>query len=436
MMNKKALALIAAISIFAGLFLISCGPEQQVCLPEQQKNNVCPVDSAALKKEIKDNLSLAWENYKNKQYDRAIEQFRKVLSLDPENEKAYKYIADACLRHPDSTYIDTAFNMYKTALTKFPENEGFHTGIAYVFQKMSAKLTDKAKAEKDSAKAAGLNEKAAILEDSTLNHFYIAFKINSKNAVTSSSIGTIWLSRNALDSTILWYERSVVIDSNQTPIWDVLSKIYQARAENKKSAYAFENLHRIVPDEPEYLLKMGQYLAKDEQFAKAVEILKKYVDSNPKDYRGYQYMGLAYSANKNNTEALKQLKEAEKLNTKSPKLLCDIASTYAEMKQYDSAEMYLNKARKEDANYGYIQIIQGDVIYKRAKDQLPEDGSLNMEIKCQFLAASKIYQRVMRDPDWSSWAKTRLDFIKPYLPTAEEIKSYQFMQKKPCAEGY
>ncbi|MCD6417876.1 tetratricopeptide repeat protein [bacterium] len=414
----------------SGIF-ISCAPQQaQTTVQSETKQPEPQIDSA----QVKMYLSFGWENYKNKQYSRAIEQFKKVLELDPQNEKAHKLLADCYLHHPDPTYIDSAFALYQNAIKKFPDNAYFYTGLGYIYQRQWASLTKDALDEPDSSKSAVLKQKATDMEDRALENFLKAVELNEKDVVSYNSIGKIMLHRGKLDTAMDWFEKATAIDSNNTTAWEYLAKLYEARNINDKAAVAYGHLHRLNPKNPDYLLKNGQYLAKTGKFDEATKILEKYITSNPDDYRGYQYMGLALAADGKHREALEQFKKAEKINPNSVKLMCDIAVNYKDMKKYSSAEKYVSKAKSIDSNYGYIYIVEGEIIQDKAMDKVPASGELNMDVKCQFLKATKIYKKALRDENWSALARSKLEYLKPYIPTKEEIAAYKFIEGKSCGE--
>ena len=431
MMHLRIGYVLLVVLIGAGTIFVSCAP-QEVNQPRNPQQNT--VNDEQMQEQIKMHLSLGWENYKNKQYDRAIEQFRKVLELDPQNEKAYKFFADACLRHPDTTFIDTALALYMDGIKKFPSTACFYSGLGYVYQKMAASVQSLADSTTDSVTAARLYDGSKKFELLAMDNYYRAVSIRKDDALSASSIGTIWLRQGNLDSALVWFEKSTEIDSSQAGIWDVMAKIYVARGLNEKAATAYGHLSRLNPDDPEYLLKMGQFLAKTGKFQEASQILDQYLKSYPNDYRGYQYMGLVLAADNKYKEALEQLKKAEELNSGSVKLMCDIAATYKDMKRYDSAKSYILKAKKIDPNFGYIFIVEGDIVQQIAMDQVPASGELNMEIKCQFATATNIFRMALRDPDWSAIAQNKIDYLKPYIPTREEIAAYKFIEGKDCGE--
>ena len=417
--------------LMSSVIFISCAPQQvQTAQKPEQKAQQTSIDSA----QVKMYLSFGWENYKNKQYDRAIKQFKKVIELDPQNEKAYKLLADCYLHNPNTSYIDTAFALYQNAIKKFPDNAYFYTGLGYIYQKQWASLSRDAIDATDSTKAAKLEKQANEMENKALKNFLKAVALNEDDVVSMNSIGKIMLHRGKLDTAMVWFEKTTAVDSNNTTAWQFLAKLYEARNLNEKAAIAYSHLHKLDPKNPDYLLKNGQYLAKTGKFEEATEILNEYIKTNPDDYRGYQYMGLALAADGKHKKALEQFKKAEKINPGSVKLMCDIAVNYKDMKQYGNATKYVSKAKSIDTKYGYIYIVEGEIVQDKAMAKVPASGELNMEVKCQFLKASRIFKNALRDENWSALARSKLDYLKPYIPTKEEIAAYKFIEGKSCGE--
>ncbi len=436
-MKLRFLAIFIFLLFMACAVFVSCVPQTATTattIPAEEPQ----IDNEELQQQIKMYLSLGFENYKNKQYDRAIEHFRKVLELDPQNEKAFKYLSDSYLRYPDSTYIDTALSFYNEAIANFPENAQYYAGLGYVYKKIAGKYENIADTTNDSSKMTECHHISDSLEELARQNFVMAITYNKEDATSASALGTIWLRNGKLDSSRVWFEYCVDIDSNRVEAWKILAKIYMVRNMNEEAAVAYSHLARLVPEEPEYLLRMGQFYAKTGKFQEAVEILQQYIDAHPNDYRGYQYMGLALAADGKYSEALEQLKKAKDLNPDCEicmaKIMCDIASLYKDMKKYSSAETYIAKAKSHDSSYGYIYIVEGEIIQQRAMAQVPESFELNMEIKCQFLKANRVYRKAFRDPDWLGIAQSKIDYLKPYIPTGEEIASYKFITGNSCGE--
>ncbi len=428
-MKSVRIITIFGIFIFTVLCVHSCAP--QIESIEKIPAEATEVDTAKINLEIRKHLSFGIEYYKNKQYDDAIRNFKKVLEIDPVNELGYKYLADSYLRHPDTTYIDSAQTLYETATKQFPTNKYFFSGLGYIYQKIVSSLEGEIE-DADSIIKEKLTQQIDNFCSKALVNFQRAVLLDANDYTSINAIGSIFLRQSKLDSAMVWYEKSVIVDSNQAYIWDFLSKIYVAYNKNEDAMKAFGKLVRLLPEEPDYLLKFGQYCAKCGEFDRSHSILDEYIKTNPDDYRGYQYLGLIKAVNKEFKEALTQFKKAEELNANSVKLLCDIANTYKDMKRYNNARNYISKAKKIDPNYGYIYIVEGDIIYSQAMDIVPESGEVNMEVKCTFLKASKVYRQVINNPDWGGMARSKLDFIKPYLPSREEIKQYRFMGGTAC----
>lgn len=375
------------------------------------------VNKDSLDFEIKKALSLGMEYYKNSQYSDAIPYFRKVVeNLDPENELAWKYLADSYFRLNEP---DSAFAVYGGAIAKFPKIAYLHRGKAVLYQKRAA--------ESDTGKDKWL--------DSALAEYKIAYSLEpTKESFSATQIGRIFLSRAQLDSSIFWFEVSTRADSNDVDIWSRLVELYLVRNNWQGLRDAYRNLHRIDPENPEYTLNYARALANTGDSENAFTTLKKYIEMNPDDYRGYQYMALIQCAKCEYREAIKTFSEAEKRASDNVKLLLDIAETYILMKQYDNAERYMNRVRRYEPNNYQATIIEGDICFGRVKENVPAEG-LGVCDKLKFECCYQIYKRVDRSDAevWQLVAKSKLDYVKQYLPTDQEKKEFYFIH--PELEG-
>jgi len=361
----------------------------------------------SLEREVNIALSLGLEYYKNGQYADAIPHFKRIIfELDPEENRAWKYLADSYLRldQPDS-----AFAVYSEGIQKFPEISYLHRGLGILYQKME-------------------------MMDSAMVEYRLACELDPKEAYSAAQIGRIYLSCAQLDSSIEWFEKSTVADSNDIAVWERLAELYMVRANWEGVREAYRNLSRVDPENAEYLLNFGRALANTGEYEKAVSTLESYIESNPKDYRGFHYMALVHAANKKYDLAQDAFSKGEELDPSNVKLLLDRADTYVDMKSYSSARKYLNKARAIDPNSCQAIIVDGNLCLGKARDAVPEDG-LGVKEKLQFECCYNIYRGAVKSEceHWAQVARVKLNYLEKYLPTATEKKEFFFIH--PELEG-
>jgi tetratricopeptide (TPR) repeat protein len=415
---KKVILASLLVIVFSAI-IISCASTQSANTSAQQTTS--QMDQAkkdSLDYETKKALSLGTEYYKNGQYAEAIPYFKKIVTeLNPEEDRAWKYLADSYFR---LNLPDSAFAVYAEGISKFPKIAYLHRGLAVLYQKKASEATTGAEQWVDSA----------------MVEYNRAYELDNKESFSAAQIGRIFVSRAQLDSAIYWFDVSTKADSNDAEIWTRLEELYQVRGNWVGLRTVYTNLHRLDTENQEYILNLARALANTGQYDEAMATLQDYITKNPDDMKGYQFMGLIQAANKKYTDAINSFKEAEKRAPDNSKLLFDIADTYVEMEQFENAERYLSKGRKSDQSAPQGIVIEGNICVGRVRTQVPQEG-IGVRDKLKFECCFQIYQRVKSDGGiWTLVAKSKMDYLKTYLPTEQERKEFFFvhpeLQGKIC----
>ncbi len=412
---KKALA-IAVFCIFIAVAAISCATTttgDQVQAQEQALKSAEKERSDSLDQEIKIALSLGLEYYKNAQYNDAIPHFKRIIDeLDPEEIRAWKYLADSYFRMDQP---DSAFAVYSEGIERFPAIGYLHRGVATLYQR----------------KASAGNPEYL---DSAIAEYSLAYSLDSTESYSATQVGLILLSRGMLDSSVVWFNYSVKADSNQIDTWLKLADLYLVRGNWEGVKESYRNLSRIDPENPEYILNLGRAQANTGEYDNAVTTLDAYIKANPNDFRGYQYMGLVHAAKGKYDMAQQSFAKAEKLAPSNVRLLLDIADTYVTMKNYGSASQYLNKARSYDPKSCQAIIVEGDICVARARAEVPPEG-VGVKEKLRFECCYEIYRRAIcpECDRFADIARMKLRYLDQYIPTAQEKKEFFFIH--PELEG-
>ncbi|MCK5833513.1 tetratricopeptide repeat protein [bacterium] len=374
---------------------------QEVARAEAEKQR-----SDSLEQEIKIALSLGLEYYKNSQYVDAIPHFKRIINdLNPEENRAWKYLADSYFRMDQP---DSAFAVYKEGISKFPEIGYLHRGIATLFQRKAS-------------------ENHEYL-DSAITEYAMAYKLDSTESYSATQIGLILLSRGMLDSSVVWFNYSVKADADQIDTWLKLADLYLVRGNWVGVREAYQNLTRIDPSNTEYILNLGRAQANTGEYENAVATLDAYIEANPEDSKGYQYMGLVHTAKGKYDLAQQAFREAEKLAPNNIKLLLDIADTYVDMNSYSSANQYLRKARSCDPKSCQAIIIEGNICVGKARADVPPEG-LGIKEKLRFECCYEIYKNaICADCERvADIARMKLRYLEQFMPTPQEKKEFFFI---------
>ncbi|HHS50188.1 MAG TPA: tetratricopeptide repeat protein [candidate division Zixibacteria bacterium] len=414
---KKFIPLaIFAVALLVTVFACAtAGPSpQQLEEQERARQEAKEARSDSLEQEVRIAWSLGMEYYKNTQYADAIRYFKQMVEeLDPMDNRGWRYLADSYFRMGEH---DSAFAVYAEGIQRFPEIAFLHRGLAMLYQRKAA-------------------EGQPELLDSAIASYIIAYELDNTDAYSPTQIGMVLLSRGMLDSSLVWFTRSVEADPNQTDTWLKMADLYLVRGNWEGVREAYRNLARIDPTNTEYALNLGRAQANTGDYEDAVATLEAYIVSNPEDYRGYQYMGLVHAAKERYDLAQRSFIDAEKLAPTNVRLLLDIADTYIQMKRFDQATQYLNKARQQDRNSCQAIVVEGDICVGRARAAVPEEG-VGVREKLRFECCYEIYSRAVNRGDCDRWgdvARMKMRYLDQFLPTAQEKTEFFFIH--PDLEG-
>ncbi|MBN1755144.1 tetratricopeptide repeat protein [bacterium] len=437
-MPKKGVLIIG---LFVILLFASCNQQPQV---EMQPETTPEQDLAELEYQVKVQFSNGYEYYKNKQYTDAIDPLKMILELDSGCqtefcEKAYRYLADTYIR---LDMLDTAKVMYQEAIDKFPDKSNLHCGLAYIYFKEKQGYLDRRDsliANVDSLEQLDPEKQNiySCIIDSIENVNQVAIleykksvELDPQDCESMRQLGRIYLEDGKLDSAVAWYEKGARCDSNQVAIWKTLERLYETRRNNEGLAIAYQNLLRLQPDDQDVKLELGRVYGQLGRFDESMALLEEYTQSNPDDPKGMHYLGLVFFRQKEYTKSLEKLKQAAGLNPDSPRIQVDIAEVYRDLKKYRTANGYISKAISIDSKYYYAYFVRGEIYEGYGMAILPPDGTLNMESKMVFEEALEQYRKALKDSQWNAPAKSKIDFLKPYLATAEEKAAYIHMKGK------
>jgi len=406
---KKILAVAIFLSIFM-ILMLACATTistADVAAAEQAGKEAEQARSDSLDRAIKIELSLGLEYHKNAQYHDAIPHFKKIIDeLDPSEQRAWKYLADSYFRMDQP---DSAFAAYTEGIEKFPDMSYLHRGLAILYQKMAS-------------------EGEVEYMDSALAEYCTACNLDESEAYSAAQIAIILLSRGDLDSSQIWFEVSAKADSNQIDIWEKLVDIHMVRGNWEGVREAYEHLVRIDPQNTEYALNLGRAQANTGEYENAVATLNAYIESNPDDFKGYQFMGLVHSASGKYSLAQESFFKAEDIAPDNIKLLLDIADTYIDMKKLSSANKYLRKARAIDPNSCQAIVVEGNICVARMRGEVPEEG-VGVKDKLRFECCRDIYCRAANRgcERWSDVSRMKMKYLDQFMPTAQEKKEFYFI---------
>ena len=289
--------------------------------------------SAVGKKE----MDIAMGYFNAKQYDKAKEQFQKLLTINPNSYNAYYYIAYIAAIEQD---YDVAIENYNKALEIKPDYASALEGIAWVYD-----ITGEY--EKAIEKYRQL---ASLIKDDP--KFWL-------------SIGKIYEKVDDLEEAIKAYQNCIDIQNDNKEANKSIAKIYVKREEYQEAIPYCQKVLELDMDDEEMNKKLAICYQKTGKIGDAIIQYKSLIKEFPKRKTNYLNLATAYLTIEEPDSALDVLQEYIKLDEKNPKGYYRIADIYRQKKNYSKAIEFANKAIEIAPDIADSYMILGEVAYEQ-----------------------------------------------------------------------
>jgi hypothetical protein len=65
-------------------------------------------------------------------------------------------------------------------------------------------------------------------------------------------------------------------------------------------------------------------------------------------------------------------------------------------------------------------VVLGEIYENEAEPHIKADGTVKYEGKVKFQKAVAEYKKALKDPEWGQYARNKIDYLTPFLPTEED----------------
>lgn len=167
-----------------------------------------------------------------------------------------------------------------------------------------------------------------------------------------AGICSSYLNRSIKDSTLLPIAKEMlkVVDKDTTS-WEIkfyLGGIALAERNDSLAIDYYKNSFELAQWNSQILTRLAGLLYDNQKFEEAIEILSKAINNFPDDFVLNLILGLSYTSNDDNLNAVKHLEKAVKLNDRDFTALMAYGFNLDRVDRDDEAIKYLNKALKID----------------------------------------------------------------------------------------
>jgi tetratricopeptide (TPR) repeat protein len=384
------------------------GTEEVKCIPDSfttiydkyKQDNVDP-------QQIGIWYSLAREEYKYKNYKRALPYFWKVLVHDNTGKfrVVYSRLADCYfnLNFPDSVLL-----VVYRGLDAFPDNNNLHYWGGIVHERLNhikcAIPHYEAMAEADPQNKSYWDK---------LTRFYLS--IEDKKAIAAQ-------------------QKVVQLDPQNAEASRMLAQLMEHFGEDpieaQKQAYLRDktNINNAI-NYAKTLFERGEYKEATAPFLSAH-------NQDKKNIVALEYLGRCSEGLNQLNKSLDYYKQILDVNPQNLNVLCLTASVYSRLNNFTTGRTYVNRAIRVDAESGLPYMIMAE-IYENAVQYCSEkrgDRKLTYDDKLVYKFAQDALRKAAKDPEYAQQAERRINALNTLVPSKEDL----FMQKnrmqtrEPC----
>jgi len=175
-----------------------------------------------------------------------------------------------------------------------------------------------------------------------------------------------------------------------------------------------------VPGDPLYMVELGKTYTELGRNEDAVLLLQKLLEMEQDNVRACLYLGTAFNNEDRCVEAIDIFNKALTLEPQNLRAMSDLAYSYSENGNHSKARGILGQVAKLDAKYAYRYVVQGEIYENEAEPHIKTDGTVKYEGKLKFKKAVEEYKKARNDPEWGGYARNKIDYLTPFLPSEED----------------
>jgi len=418
---QTVFTLLLGLVLMFSYFQFDCAPpppeETEPEISEAQQDSI---RQAELKNQLIMNYSFGFEDYKNKEYAKAIRRLLKVNELDLELNKSelqypnvYGYIANSYveLGKPDS-----ALWAYEQGLQYRPNDPVLHEGKVYVYTLQGNEE--------------GLVEEYKVLPDLVEDE---AKKIDYLYRLKS-----IYINRGDIEGALEVYDRLLEVDpENRTYIDDRLT-LLKSTGNANMYIRELEEKHAQYPEDPDYMWNLIVEYDKNKESDKVIAMVDKLLALQPKNLDALEKKAYAYQNKQQYRNVVNVYNQMLEIKPNEKKYFVDIAQAYISLKDYATARSYVRRAQRIDSDYGYAYMTMGNIYEACAEEVVREKGGyakLAFDDKLVYKLAYDEYAKAANDFEYGRNAQRRMNNLKELIPKDEDYFMHP-NQKEARGEEY
>lgn len=364
--------------------------EEVVCIPEDLS---VPSDKYVLKDDVelqvKQAYSFAREYHKNKNYKDAIPLFWKVYINDSSKyaNSAVGLLAE-CYFYEKK--LDTTLIVCYNGLERFPDNQKIHYWAGYIQNQLG---------------------KSAC----AVPHYEALVEANPKNVSYLSTLAFLYF-KIKNEKAIEIQKKAVELAPNDPKQKDALANYLTFFGESPIKLY--EDIWKKDNTNFDAGRNFAKYAIEEGQSQKAIDPLTKIIAAQATT-EDYKLRAIAYENLSRYSNAIADLNAWLKMEPDNADVMLSIAVNYMSLNKFSTSNNWIGKALRTKPGYGKAYITRGE-LYEFMVSACQGD-KVKLEDKIVYEEATKVYWQARSDLAYKSQAGTKINNLKPFVRTKEEI---------------
>lgn len=169
-------------------------------------------------------------------------------------------------------------------------------------------------------------------------------------------------------------------------------------------------------------MKYGKEALVTGAYKQALRAYKAVLVQDPNHIEAREQVAKSYEGLNRMSDAIREYKAILKIDPKNVRVLCELAQAYSALKNFKVAANYANQAKRIDPQNGQPYMVMAE-IYIAAVDYCSgkrKEKEYTYDDKLVFEKAGNEYRRAERDPNFASAASSRRNGLKPLYRTTED----------------
>ncbi len=360
--------------------------------------------------ELMKNWSFGYENYKNKQFERAAKYFWIVTKLDSIDKfpKVYRYLGDSYfkLENPDSAQI-----VFEIGSSKYPKDAHLHRMIGFL--KSQREQTEE-----------------AITEYETV----VGLEPDSKD--DWKQLALLYAKADRDEDSISAYDKVLEFDPNDLEAKNNQSALYARTGDTSGLIAKKEEIRTADTTNSQVRYELGEIYYREQEYDKAISVFREFLALTPNDIGVMEYVAISLKSLDKLSESIAEYKKILSVQPDNKKVLAEISRNYKDINRFQNARTYANKALAVDRQYGLGWIALGEAYEASAEKCVSaKDGSVDFSDKLVYELARQQYRRGAQSDEFHEEAQRHIGYLQGALPTKEDVFMHR-QEKRPKTDCF